>query len=349
MPETEITKERRRPAQYNAVREARSLANEVTLKQLTSLVKHDPASDIADFLKREATSYPLLVEELTASLGSTDPIVEPALNQTMRRGEILFELHQTFVIALGPEHAVKVTFDLDSDHVDNTEYLTTHLPDLPIPRCLGTINCGKRTYMFMSRAPGTTLESVWPELSKSQKMSIQTQLNDIFRLLRAQSYPALKADIRLGSFKSGICKDTRRVRRFSSKTLRTEAEFNDFLFCAPNRTVRPWIRDIRACMKEDHRMVMTHGDLHPRNIMVTMETNESLGIGETQEKVVMVSSIIDWETAGWYPESWEYVKAVSMADLRGPLRDWKNFLPTDAIGSYITEYSLDSLLDQWLR
>ena len=61
-----------------------------------------------------------------------------------------------------------------------------------------------------------------------------------------------------------------------------------------------------------------------------------------------MSSIIDWEAAGWYPESWEFVKAVSMIDTRGPLSDWIDFLPTDAIGYFPIEFSIDRLLDQWL-
>lgn len=86
-------------------------------------------------------------------------------------------------------------------------------------------------------------------------------------------------------------------------------------------------------------MVMTLDNLHPRNI-----ANQN----DTHEKVVKISAIIGWEPAGWYPESWKFVKAVSAADIRGPLRDWKNFLPTDAMGNYFLEYSLDRLLGQWL-
>jgi hypothetical protein len=86
-------------------------------------------------------------------------------------------------------------------------------------------------------------------------------------------------------------------------------------------------------------MVMTLGNLHPRNIMVTLAANQD----DTHEKVVKISAIIDEWPAVWYPESWKFVKAVSAAAIRGPLSDWKNFLPTDAMGNYIIEYSLDRL------
>lgn len=50
---------------------------------------------------------------------------------------------------------------------------------------------------------------------------------------------------------------------------------------------------IRA-LSTDHKIVLTHGDLAPRNILVHE--------GE-------VVAILDWEMSGYYPEYWEYHKA----------------------------------------
>jgi len=291
-------------------------------------------------------------QEYEKSLGYVSEETTVKLNSVIRSGEILLQLHHTFVIGIGPSHVVKITLSLDYDHIDNTQYLTTYVPKLPIPHCLGTLCSGRRTYLFMSRAPGSTLESIWSELSTKQKISVQEQLNRIFQHLRAQSSVNSESHLCLGSFVSGVCKDVRSVQRVSSGKIRTEADFNDFLIHDPNKTVTPWVKMIRSFMKDDHRIVMTHGDLHPRNIMVTLEANESHTVHgdmlKTSEKDILVSSIIDWETAGWYPESWEYVKALNNIDVRGPLRDWVDFLPTDAIGSFPMEFSVDHLLDAWL-
>ena len=43
----------------------------------------------------------------------------------------------------------------------------------------------------------------------------------------------------------------------------------------------------------DHRILLAHGDLNMRNILV---------------KNGRISGIVDWENAGWYPEYWEYTK-----------------------------------------
>lgn len=42
-----------------------------------------------------------------------------------------------------------------------------------------------------------------------------------------------------------------------------------------------------------HEIVFTHGDLNLRNVMV---------------KDGKLSGVVDWATAGWYPEYWDYTK-----------------------------------------
>jgi thiamine kinase-like enzyme len=51
--------------------------------------------------------------------------------------------------------------------------------------------------------------------------------------------------------------------------------------------------------------VFTHGDLRPANIIVT---------STSPAKVV---AIVDWEQAGWYPDYWEYCKAMYTTDYEG--------------------------------
>ena len=65
MPKAADIEELKLPATHVAVREAGSLTNQATLGQLTSMVSNDPAADISEVLRREATSSPSLVDELT--------------------------------------------------------------------------------------------------------------------------------------------------------------------------------------------------------------------------------------------------------------------------------------------
>lgn len=45
---------------------------------------------------------------------------------------------------------------------------------------------------------------------------------------------------------------------------------------------------------------MTHGDLHPRNIMVFWEDDDKGSAGAARG--IRVTAVLDWEFAGWYPE-----------------------------------------------
>ena len=109
-------------------------------------------------------------------------------------------------------------------------------------------------------------------------------------------------------------------------------------------------------MRQDHRMVMTHGDLHPRSIMVSavevpLPPNNSIqcacGSTDMCNSEVKVLAIIDWETSGWYPEYWEFVKAVHKLGLDDPLLDWREHLPS-SIDVWPMEYALDCQIDRWL-
>lgn len=53
-----------------------------------------------------------------------------------------------------------------------------------------------------------------------------------------------------------------------------------------------------------HRMSFTHADLNSRNILVDEVVQQDGSLGGR------VTGIVDWEMAGYYPEYWEYTKAL---------------------------------------
>ncbi|EPE05261.1 phosphotransferase family protein [Ophiostoma piceae UAMH 11346] len=286
------------------------------------------------------------------------------LNAALRQGELLWRLYETVVVGLGPTVVVKIGTSLDPDGVTNLGYINTHLPSVPAPTFLGAITCGRWSYAFMTRGRGVTLEAVWPDLSQGAKRDVQAQLTHIFHDLRRGPEGSLDLESdhsdhsgnetsvqvtsrapHIGSFVSALCKDTRRVQRVSAVPVHDEGAFNDFLVEAPPRRSTPAsIRMLRPAMRDNHDIVMTHADLHPRNIMVEWADASETG----QTKRCKVTSILDWEMAGWYPSYWEFVKAICNAAPRGPLGDWPEYLPTDAIGTWPVECALDSLIGRWL-
>ncbi|KAL8387344.1 hypothetical protein RB595_009974 [Gaeumannomyces hyphopodioides] len=379
---------------------AQTLANTITLNQLTAKVKTDPAVDLTVSLAQKLELYPKLVQGLveaapqppsgqdtksppslssptleekpyllkgesadithtlsdvivallagdgrsvvdqSASPSQLPPALVASLNSLLREGEVLHELHEHWVVDIGSDNVVKIGLGIDPDHISNLQHINEHMPEIPTPRFLGALSGGRLTYIFMSRSQGVTLESIWPDLTVGQKLSVKQQLAEHLKRLRQKS--PLAGQTRLGSFESGICKDLRRSLRVSSAPLHSETEWNDFLCKEPGRTVTAFITMIRSFMTEDHRIVMTHGDLHPRNIMVVT------GASDDGEADIRVTSILDWELAGWYPEHWEFVRALSTIGSRERWNDWVEYLPADAIGQYPVEYSLDCLIHRWL-
>lgn len=314
-------------------------------------------------------TYPLQ-EELFALAGLKGPVTNdevvslillPKLRELMRTGEALFSLHDTTVLGLGPNTVVKIgSTSLNPEGITNLQFINSHLPQIPSPKLLGSLTSPRRIYIFMSRGEGDTLESVWPQLRDAEKRTIQKQLNGIFRILRATTPSGLDSSslIRIGSFVSGLCQDTRRWPR-TCQGLTSEAEFNDFLCRAPpdsRRTQTPWIKMIHSFMNDNHKLVMTHGDLHPRNIMVNwkplVSSQRDMEKDEDDDgmsvRAIEITSILDWEMAGWYPEYWEFVKALQTVESRGPLSDWYDYLPIEAIGQWPSEYSIDLLISRWL-
>lgn len=263
-----------------------------------------------------------------------------ALNTALQKGTVLWKLHSTYVIALSSSEAVKISISLEMDEISNLQYLNSLSLDIPTPQHLGTLKSGERTYFFMSRVPGQTLEKLCPTLTTVHKKSVQEQLAKMLSSLRSIPSPNPGGVHRIGSFVSGTCRDMRRISRVCESPLHTEAAFNEFLCRHEGRMRTAWIKMIQSSLRADHRIVPTHGDLHPRNIMAAWDGDP----GTT----IKVTGLIDWQASGWYPEYWEYVKALSTITRRDAVAEWCDYLPTRAIGCWPVEFSLDLLISRWL-
>lgn len=138
------------------------------------------------------------------------------LNTAMQQGQVLWKMHSTRVIALSLSEVVKISISLELDEISNLQYMNSLSLHIPVPRHLGTLKSGERTYFFMSRAPGQTLEKLWPTLTTPHKTSVQEQLAKMLSSLRSipTLNPVEESGIhRFGSFVSGTCRDVRRNSR----------------------------------------------------------------------------------------------------------------------------------------
>lgn len=62
--------------------------------------------------------------------------------------------------------------------------LPQHALEILAPKPLGLIVSNRTSYIFMFFVPGLTINKIWPELSKEQKVSINNQLNDALLKLK---------------------------------------------------------------------------------------------------------------------------------------------------------------------
>lgn len=252
------------------------------------------------------------------------------LLEAIERGKVIWD-EGICIVQLNARIAVKFGSGMDIDEAVTITHIRKHAPDLPIPESLGVASIDGYRYHFMTFIEGTSLDKLWPSLTPPMKQSIQTQLQGILQRLRRIPLPS---DPAIGSGDPPRCKDFRRQVRIAPTKIYTENEFNDFLLSNyyPNDrgTTSFYLRMLKARMRTDHRMCMTHGDLRPANIIVRQ--------AKTGE--VHVTGLVDWGDSGVYPEYWEFVRALYLFRL-GSDDDWYDYLPTQAIGTYVSEYLLD--------
>ncbi|RSL95921.1 hypothetical protein CDV31_013700 [Fusarium ambrosium] len=216
-------------------------------------------------------------------------------------------------------------------------YLQEHLSDFPAPKPHGLIRLGNCYLLFTEFIPGQDLEKVWPQLNSKQKQNITGQLDSLFSHLRSIPHPK---SMPLGDVAGYGCKDGRKSIRKSTRSITTNAEFQDFIFSGGFDTISTsYIEFLRGLVpKSPAKIVFTHGDLRRANIMVRRDGDEH---GNWR-----VVAVIDWEASGFYPEYWECIKATNNLTPRDNT-DWYQYLPGPiSLDTYLTHWLIDRLWDR---
>jgi len=147
--------------------------------------------------------------------------------------------------------------------------------------------------IVMEFVEGDCLVDVWDKYDADEKQQILQQLRDIFSQLRK-----LKGSF-IGAVDGTACEDQLFEEDVGAYgPYQDEHAFNEGIVTALKSTLTSgWVDTVCDMVRtlKDHEIVMTHGDLSPRNILVQ------------GSKVV---AILDWEMSGYYPEYWEYIKAL---------------------------------------
>jgi hypothetical protein len=272
----------------------------------------------------------ILTEFQTAG-NSDEQIMISRIETAMERGKKLYDSGGRTVTQIHPKVIVKTGRELDLNEMTIMEHIHQVSKDFPSPQPLGSVTFNDTTFIFMTFIEGTSLEELWPSLSADLKTAVCDQLNTILLDLRRLPLPSTQ----LGGGTPPRCKDVRRSVRSSTTTINNEAEFNDFfLSTTKSRIAQSFTKFVRTkCLHPHHRMVMTHGDLHPRNILAELHNGH-----------ITIKGIVDWEAGGSYPEYWEYVKSLNtMSSIEED--DWWYYLPVLGMGEYHNEWVTDMVLE----
>ncbi|KAG5971615.1 hypothetical protein E4U56_006718 [Claviceps arundinis] len=146
---------------------------------------------------------------------------------------MVFRINENIVVKAGHE-----SFSI-TEHQTLT-YLTDHMPEFPL----------------ISQPQG------------HMKQDISRQIDLLFSKLRSFSVPEHAS---LGDVACGGCRDLRRAQRVSTKPIKSVAEFEDFIFEGSDTATPLYVEFLRGLMPRLNKIVFTHGDIRPANIMVRHE------------------------------------------------------------------------------
>ncbi|KAI1947356.1 hypothetical protein LOZ53_001460 [Ophidiomyces ophidiicola] len=282
---------------------------------------------ILDRAKTASVVFPLseAVTSLLAQSGaSTTDDAEESLFVSLNRllwdsPTIWQQCVRGMVVRCNEDIVAKVISGNKKNYTEYTsmQFLEQHAPDIPAPRPHGLIDFEPFQVIFMTYIPDMTLTEAWPDLSHDEKLSIQRQLDDIFRRLRS-----IRQDD--GNMLGGVCAEGVRELRVDEcalfKDITRAIDYNNLQFSADHRGSATYAELLRLFLENERPSVQgsvfTHGDVRTDNIMVKRDPNGCY----------KVTGIIDWELSGFYPEYYEctaLTRTLSFVDDN----DWYLYLP----------------------
>ncbi|TDL27918.1 kinase-like protein [Rickenella mellea] len=180
---------------------------------------------------------------------------------------------------------------IGSAEAANIEYIARNTT-IPVPRIQDVIVIKGDTYTIMDYIDGTELENVWWDLYAEQHRGIFEDLKNYISQMRSLRPPNPgRVECADGT---GIYDPRLPCSPYppfpSVKDFHDELGHRYVLNVEAHREAWP---QFQAIKERNYQTKFTHSDIAPRNILV---------------KNGKIAAIVDWETAGWYPEYWEYTR-----------------------------------------
>ncbi|KAE8151679.1 kinase-like domain-containing protein [Aspergillus avenaceus] len=169
---------------------------------------------------------------------------------------------------------------------------------VPVPELFGwRVDNEGYVFIYMELIEGQTLLDGWEDLQSTDKEAMRNQLCDIIGSLRHLT----QTSTYIGSINRQTLPDYVFQSVPDAGPFPSIKEFNDWFSTLPQRHLPPSLRyndPYREFLPDDGDVKFTHADLHRGNIMISSTAP------------FRVIAIVDWGQAGWYPDYWEYCKAL---------------------------------------
>ncbi|KAH8597551.1 hypothetical protein B0O99DRAFT_617672 [Bisporella sp. PMI_857] len=174
-----------------------------------------------------------------------------------------------------------------------------------IPTELDDSHYSHDAYLLTSRVPGIPLSRCQEMLSDKNGAEFVTQMQDYLTQIRAIP-KAVSPEYAICNTLGEACRDPRIRDANPVGPFVDEAAFSQVL------------RNPDEPSRRGHKIVFTHADLNSRNILLDRVARPDGTHGWT------VTGIVDWENSGYFPEYWDYTKAL-FEGFRYPQR-WRDFM-----------------------
>ncbi len=209
----------------------------------------------------------------------------------------VFLVDKTFILKKTPVDPGRVNIEADTH-----QFVTDNADSIPVPRIHGQwLSPDRRThYLLQDAMPGRTLLECWSRLSADARLTVATQVAECMRELahyRGSRMTTLRGHpLRNNAFTPSLgpeylprCRDSR--SEIWERVFRPELAREGLTATEPALVQR--VRD--AMPPCANQLVLTHGDLYAGNVLVDPRTGRLTGI-------------IDWESAGFWPEWFQYAR-----------------------------------------
>ncbi|OBT80737.1 hypothetical protein VF21_00346 [Pseudogymnoascus sp. 05NY08] len=176
---------------------------------------------------------------------------------------------------------------------------------VPVPKVLATFSEEETgmNFIVMELVQGRTLEDLMPTLNSEEKSEISLQIKNAIDELRSIQPPNYIGGLNRQHLNNAVFWVPEHDPAISGP-FDTEAAMNEgMLRHLEQRTPAVYAQFLRGIVNSTlcgHRTVLTHGDLQPKNIIVNRISSPD------GKKDGFKVYLIDWESAAWYPEYWEF-------------------------------------------